>query len=245
MVVVEVGQDHVGHGVAASTPTVASASAAGAQEAASARVASSAPKPVSTTHVASGADDGPHEVVHRHRGVVRIAAEEVLGLAGRRAPRTSPRRPGSRLAHASVVGLVRARPMEGRWMRALQRRPRSADPRARRGVRRPARFATADSFNIEFQELVTEYCWGGVWGRSGADRPAAQPQQPLPARRAQPPRGVQDALPGSAAQRLHARRAARHPDPDHVYAGVPAGVEAFRLARQVLEAEGITPEPAP
>ena len=30
-----------------------------------------------------------------------------------------------------------------------------------------------------------------------------------------------------------------------VYAGVPAGVEAFRLARQVLDAEGITPEPAP
>jgi hypothetical protein len=30
-----------------------------------------------------------------------------------------------------------------------------------------------------------------------------------------------------------------------VYAGVPAGVEAFRLARQVLEAEGITPEPSP
>ena len=30
-------------------------------------------------------------------------------------------------------------------------------------------FATADSFNIEFQQLVTEYCWGAVWGRSGLD----------------------------------------------------------------------------
>jgi 4-carboxymuconolactone decarboxylase len=30
-----------------------------------------------------------------------------------------------------------------------------------------------------------------------------------------------------------------------VYAGIPAGVEAFRLARQVLDAEGITPDPAP
>jgi 4-carboxymuconolactone decarboxylase len=26
-----------------------------------------------------------------------------------------------------------------------------------------------------------------------------------------------------------------------VYAGVPAGVEAFRLAREVLDAEGVTP----
>ena len=27
-------------------------------------------------------------------------------------------------------------------------------------------FNTADSFNLEFQQLVTEYCWGEVWGRS-------------------------------------------------------------------------------
>ena len=26
-------------------------------------------------------------------------------------------------------------------------------------------FNTADAFNIEFQNLVTEYCWGEVWGR--------------------------------------------------------------------------------
>ena len=29
-----------------------------------------------------------------------------------------------------------------------------------------------------------------------------------------------------------------------VYCGVPAGVEAFRLAREVLDAEGIDPEAA-
>jgi len=28
-----------------------------------------------------------------------------------------------------------------------------------------------------------------------------------------------------------------------VYCGIPAGVEAFRLARQVFDAEGVTPEP--
>ncbi len=25
--------------------------------------------------------------------------------------------------------------------------------------------ANADSFNMPMQELVTEYCWGAVWGR--------------------------------------------------------------------------------
>ena len=28
-----------------------------------------------------------------------------------------------------------------------------------------------------------------------------------------------------------------------IYCGIPAGVEAFRLAREVLEAEGIQPDP--
>ena len=30
-----------------------------------------------------------------------------------------------------------------------------------------------------------------------------------------------------------------------VYVGIPAGVEAFRLGREVLDAEGIVPDPAP
>ena len=29
---------------------------------------------------------------------------------------------------------------------------------------------TADDFNRPLQELVTEYCWGEVWGRPGLDR---------------------------------------------------------------------------
>ena len=31
-------------------------------------------------------------------------------------------------------------------------------------------FATADDFNRPLQELVTEYCWGKVWGREGLSR---------------------------------------------------------------------------
>ena len=29
---------------------------------------------------------------------------------------------------------------------------------------------TADAFNRPLQELVTEYCWGAVWGRPGLPR---------------------------------------------------------------------------
>jgi 4-carboxymuconolactone decarboxylase len=30
--------------------------------------------------------------------------------------------------------------------------------------------ASADDFNRPMQELVTEYCWGAIWGRPGLER---------------------------------------------------------------------------
>jgi len=105
--------------------------------------------------------------------------------------------------------------------------------------------AGADSFNREFQELVTEYCWGGVWGRSAlTDRQRSLNNLCIVA-----------ALNRSEEFKLHFRGALRNGCTLEelrdtliqimVYAGVPAGVTAYRLAREVLDAEGITPEPAP
>ena len=51
--------------------------------------------------------------------------------------------------------------------------------------------AGADDFNKPFQDLVTEYCWGAVWGREVFMQVA-------------------------------------------VYAGVPAAVDSFRIARQTF-----------
>ena len=103
--------------------------------------------------------------------------------------------------------------------------------------------STADSFNHELQQLVTEYCWGGVWGRSAlTDRQRSLNNLCLLAALNRPEEFM-----------THYRGALRNGCTlDElrdtllqitVYAGVPAGVEAFRLARRVLEAEGITPEP--
>jgi 4-carboxymuconolactone decarboxylase len=105
--------------------------------------------------------------------------------------------------------------------------------------------STADSFNHELQQLVTEYCWGGVWGRSAlTDRQRSLNNLCLLAALNRPEEFM-----------THFRGALRNGCTlDElrdtllqitVYAGVPAGVEAFRLARRVLEAEGITPEPVP
>jgi 4-carboxymuconolactone decarboxylase len=105
-------------------------------------------------------------------------------------------------------------------------------------------FSTADSFNIEFQELVTEYCWGEIWGRSVlTDKQRSLNNLCILA-----------ALNRPHEFKSHFRGAIRNGATlDElrdtlmqiaVYAGIPAGVEAFRLGREVLEAEGIVPEAA-
>ena len=105
-------------------------------------------------------------------------------------------------------------------------------------------FASADSFNMDFQKFITEYCWGGVWtGKGLTDRQRSLNNLCLLA-----------ALNRSEEFKTHFRGALRNGctleelrdtlTQIAVYAGVPAGVEAFRLARQVLDAEGIKPPPA-
>ena len=105
--------------------------------------------------------------------------------------------------------------------------------------------SATDSFNHDLQQLVTEYCWGAVWGRSAlTDRQRSLNNLCLLAALNRPEEFM-----------THFRGALRNGCTlDElrdtllqitVYAGVPAGVEAFRLARRVLEAEGITPEPVP
>ena len=105
--------------------------------------------------------------------------------------------------------------------------------------------SATDSFNHDLQQLITEYCWGAVWGRATlTDRQRSLNNLCLLAALNRPEEFM-----------THFRGALRNGCTlDElrdtllqitVYAGVPAGIEAFRLARRVLEAEGITPEPVP
>ena len=93
----------------------------------------------------------------------------------------------------------------------------------------------ADDFNREFQEMVTEYCWGGTWGRGVLDKQ----------RRSILNLGMLAALGRMHEFELHFRGAIRNGlSLDElkevllqiaVYCGVPAGVEAFRVARKVVD----------
>ena len=100
-------------------------------------------------------------------------------------------------------------------------------------------FASADDFNRPLQELVTQYCWGEIWGRPGLDRKT---------------RSIINLAMISALNRpheikVHVRAAITNGlTKDEIkevllqvaiYCGVPAGVDSFRIAKEVFQEMGI------
>lgn len=93
----------------------------------------------------------------------------------------------------------------------------------------------ATDFNRHFQEIVTEYCWGGVWGSPALPRKV----------RSLLNLGMLAALNRPQEFELHFRGALKNGctaeelravlEQITIYCGVPAGVEAFRIGRRVLD----------
>jgi len=98
--------------------------------------------------------------------------------------------------------------------------------------------AAADDFNRPFQEAMTAWCWGFGWGDDAID----------PKTRSLMNLAMLGALGKSHEWATHCKgalnngcsieeiRAAIHAV--GIYAGVPAAVECFRIARKVLEEAG-------
>jgi 4-carboxymuconolactone decarboxylase len=99
-------------------------------------------------------------------------------------------------------------------------------------------FREADDFTRPFQELVTEYAWGAVWARQGLPRKV----------RSLLTVALTAALNRPHELRLHLHGALRNGCTLEeiretllqvaVYAGMPAALDAFRVAREALTAEG-------
>ena len=93
--------------------------------------------------------------------------------------------------------------------------------------------ASADAFNKPFQDMLNEYCWGGVWG-----------DERIPAKtRSMMNLTMIASLNRMEEWELHFKGAVRNGVTKDemqaiihqiaVYAGMPAGVECFRIARKV------------
>jgi len=103
-----------------------------------------------------------------------------------------------------------------------------------------AALSGADDFNRDFQEIVTEYCWGGTWGRGTLSRKQRSLNNLC----------ILSALNRPHEFKTHFRAALGNGCTlDElketliqvaIYCGIPAGVDAFRNAREVLKEEGIS-----
>lgn len=95
-------------------------------------------------------------------------------------------------------------------------------------------FASADDFNRPMQELVTEYCWGAVWGRDELSKKT----------RSLLNLAMISALNRPHELKMHVRGALRNGDSREeirevflqvaIYCGVPAAVDSFRVAREAF-----------
>jgi 4-carboxymuconolactone decarboxylase len=98
--------------------------------------------------------------------------------------------------------------------------------------------AKADDFMMAFQRITTEWCWGYAWTRDGLSRKT----------RSMLNLAMLTALSKPAELKLHVKGAlANGVTTDEikevllhatVYCGIPAGLDAFKAAHEVLKAEG-------
>ncbi|MGB3864392.1 MAG: 4-carboxymuconolactone decarboxylase [Xanthobacteraceae bacterium] len=92
----------------------------------------------------------------------------------------------------------------------------------------------ADPFNKPFQDLVSEYCWGWIWTRDGLPRKT----------RSMINLAMLSCLNRPHELKIHVQGALRNGCTKEeiqevllqvaIYAGVPAGVDAFRTAREAI-----------
>ena len=93
---------------------------------------------------------------------------------------------------------------------------------------------TADDFNTPMQELTTEYCWGYVWGRDGLDRRTRSLLNLAMISVLNRPHELKIHIAGALRNGVTREEIREVFMQVAIYAGVPAGVDSFRAAREVF-----------
>ena len=96
-------------------------------------------------------------------------------------------------------------------------------------------FKTADDFNRPMQELVTEYCWGAVWGRPGLDKKQRSMLNLAMISALNRPHELKMHVGGALKNGVTRDEIREIFMQVAIYAGVPAGVDSFRAAKEVFE----------
>ena len=94
--------------------------------------------------------------------------------------------------------------------------------------------ANADDFNMPLQELVTEYCWGAVWGREGLSKKMRSLLNIAMLATLNRPNELKVHVKGAIRNGASKEEIRETLMQVAIYAGVPAAVDSFRLAKEAL-----------
>ena len=97
-----------------------------------------------------------------------------------------------------------------------------------------ASIKAADDFNRPFQELVTEYCWGAVWGRPGLSRKTRSLINLAMLTALNRPHEMKLHVRGALNNGLSREQIREVLLQTAIYCGVPAALDSFRAAREVF-----------
>jgi 4-carboxymuconolactone decarboxylase len=94
--------------------------------------------------------------------------------------------------------------------------------------------SAADEFNRPFQELVTTYCWGEIWGREELPRKIRSMLNIAMLTALNRPHELKLHLRGALNNGVSRTEIREVLMQTAIYCGIPAAVDAFRSAREVF-----------
>jgi 4-carboxymuconolactone decarboxylase len=94
--------------------------------------------------------------------------------------------------------------------------------------------ARTDSFNKPLQDLVTEYCWGAVWGRDGLSRRDRSMINLAMISVLNRPHELKVHVKGAITNGLSKEEISEVLLQVAIYGGVPAAVDSFRIANEAF-----------
>jgi 4-carboxymuconolactone decarboxylase len=100
-----------------------------------------------------------------------------------------------------------------------------------------ASLAKADEFMMAFQRITTEWCWGYAWSRPGLDRKARSMLNLAMLTALNRPAEIKLHVKGALANGVTVEEIKEILLHATVYCGIPAGLDAFKAAHEVLKNE--------
>jgi 4-carboxymuconolactone decarboxylase len=94
--------------------------------------------------------------------------------------------------------------------------------------------AMADPLMVPLQELVTQYCWGEIWGRPGLERRTRSMINLAMLTALNRPHEVKIHLRGALNNGVSREEIVEVLLQTMIYCGVPAAIDSFRIAKEIF-----------